>query len=104
MGFEAPRLAVQVKSWDAPIDIKVFNELQAAMANFGADLGLLVTWGGYTAPVGKEAARNFFKIRIWDADTLVQMIQEYYEQLPEDIQAELPLKRIWTLVQEEDEE
>ena len=45
-GFEAPRLAVQVKSLDAPIDIKVFNELQGSMTNFGADLGLIVTWGG----------------------------------------------------------
>jgi restriction system protein len=103
-GFETPRLAVQVKSWDTPIDIKVFNELQGAMASFGAELGLIVTWGGYKSTVEKEAARHFFKMRIWDADTLVQMIQEYYEKLPAAIQAELPLKRIWTLVQEEDED
>lgn len=104
LGFEPPHLAVQVKSLDEPIDIKVFNELQGAMTNFGAELGLIVTWGGYKSTVEKEAARHFFKMRVWDADTLVQMIQEYYELLPAAIQAELPLKRIWTLVQEEDEE
>jgi restriction system protein len=104
LGFETPRLAVQVKSWDAPIDIKVFNELQGAMASFGAELGLIVAWGGYKSTVEKEAARHFFKMRIWDADILVQMIQENYGKLPAAIQAELPLKRIWTLVQEEDEE
>lgn len=104
LGFEPPRLAVQVKSYDTPIDIKVFNELQGAMTNFGAELGLIVTWGGFKSTVEKEAARHFFKMRVWDADTLVQMVQEYYDKLPASIQAELPMKRIWMLVQEEDEE
>jgi len=36
------------------------------------------------------------------AADLVGMIQTYYDQLPEAVQAELPLKRIWTLVQSED--
>jgi restriction system protein len=103
LGFEMPRLAVQVKSLDDPIDIKIFNELQGAMTNFGAELGLIVTWGGYKSTVEKEAVRHFFKMRIWDADTLVQMIQEYYEKLSPAIQTELPLKQIWTLVQEEEE-
>ena len=51
----------------------------------------------YKSTVEKEAARHFFKMKIWDADTLVQMIQDNYENLPEDIQAELPLKRIWVI-------
>jgi restriction system protein len=42
-------------------------------------------------------------MKIWDADTLVQMIQDNYENLPEDIQADLPLKRIWTLVRGEED-
>jgi restriction system protein len=102
-GFEVPRIAVQVKSFDDPIDIKVFNELQGSMTNFGADQGLIVTWGGYKNTVEKEAARHFFKMKIWDANTLVQMIQDNYENLSEEIQAELPLKQIWALVPEDEE-
>lgn len=102
LGFEAPRLAVQVKSSDTPVDVGVLRELQGVMSTFGADLGLVVAWGGYKGTVEKEAARQFFKIRLWDSNELVSMIQNYYEQLPADIQAELPLKRIWALVPEEE--
>jgi len=59
---------------------------------------LIVAWGGFQGQVEKEAARQYFKIRLWDADDLVQMIQENYDNLPEDIQNELPLKRIWVLI------
>ena len=102
LGFDRPRLAVQVKSGDSPIDIKIFHELQGVMKNFGAEQGLLVAWGGYKSSVEKEAARHFFEIRLWDADDLVRMIQTHYENLPDDIQADLPLKRIWTLVLSEE--
>ncbi|MEN6443520.1 MAG: restriction endonuclease [Methanoregula sp.] len=102
LGFDAPRIAVQVKSQDAPIDIKIFHELQGVIKNFGADQGLLVAWGGYKSSVAKESIRHFFEIRLWDAEDLVRMIQTHYEDLPDDIQAELPLKRIWALVLEEE--
>lgn len=102
IGFDQPRIAVQVKSSDAPIDVSVVRELQGVMSSFGADMGLIVSWGGYKGTVEKEAARQFFKIRLWDADNLVRMLEENYDKLPEEIQAELPLKRIWTLVQEEE--
>jgi len=59
---------------------------------------------GFRGVVEKEAVRQYFKIRLWDADNLVQMIQENYDNLPEDIQSELPLKRIWILLPEEEEE
>lgn len=103
LGFDAPRLVVQVKSGKGPVDVGVMRELTGVMASFGADSGLIVAWGGYRGVVEKENARQFFKIRLWDADMLVKMIQENYELLPEDIQAELPLKRIWILVPEEEE-
>lgn len=102
LGFEPPRLIVQVKSSDTPVDVSVLRELQGVMSNFNADQGLFVAWGGFKGTVEKEAARQYFKIRLWDADYLVQMLQEHYDQLPDAIQAELPLKRIWTLVLEEE--
>ncbi len=102
LGFDSPRLAVQVKSSDAPASVNILRELQGVIENFNAEQGLLVVWGGHTSVLAKEAARHFFKIRIWDADDVVRMTQAYYENLPDDIQAELPLKRIWTLVPSEE--
>lgn len=102
MGFEEPRLCVQVKSSDQPLDVSVLRELQGVMPNFGASQALLVAWGGFKSSVTKEARRLFFNVRLWDADDLVDAILDNYEQLPEDLRAELPLKRIWTLVPEEE--
>lgn len=53
--------------------------------------------------VQRELAKEFFSIRLWDAGKLVGMILENYDGLPEDLKADLPLKRIWTLVLEDDE-
>lgn len=103
MGFDSPRLVVQVKSGDAPVDVKVVRELKGVMESFGAERGLIVAWGGYKGSVPKEAARNFFKLRLWDADDLVNAVLDNYENLPDTLQAELPLKRIWTLVLDEEE-
>jgi restriction system protein len=102
LGFDQPRMVVQVKSGEGSVDVKVVRELQGVMKHFGAEHGLVVAWGGYKAGVAKEAARSFFEIRLWDSDDLVRMIQAHYDDLPDDIQAELPLKRIWTLVLSEE--
>lgn len=102
LGFDPPRLAVQVKSGDDPIDVKIMRELQGVMKNFGATQGLIVAWGGYRQSVAKEAARLFFEIRLWDSGDLVRMIQAHYDGLPDGLQADLPLKRIWTLVPSEE--
>jgi restriction system protein len=101
MGFEAPRLVVQVKSSDTPADVRVLRELQGVMKSFGADRGLLVSWGGFKSSVYREARTLFFEIRLWDADDLIEALTDSYEDLPDDLQAELPLKRVWTLVLEE---
>lgn len=100
-GFDAPRLVVQVKSQDAPVDVSVLRELQGVMRQFSAEQGLLVAWGGVTKALAKEAQRLFFEIRIWDAGEVVRTLQHSYENLPEEVQADLPLKRIWVLAEHE---
>lgn len=42
LGFDAPRICVQVKSSAYPEDVKTIRELQGALNNFGADHGLFV--------------------------------------------------------------
>lgn len=101
MGFDRPRLCVQVKSQDSPVDVGVLRELQGILKNFSAEQGLLVALGGFKNSVITEARKVYFEIRLWDANDLVQNILENYGKLREDIRAELPLKRIWALVLEE---
>lgn len=98
MGFDAPMLAVQVKSSDTPIEVGVLRELQGVMRSFGAQQGLLVSWGGFRSSVPAEARKLFFEIRLWDAGQLVDALCACYPDLSDDLQAEVPLKRIWTLV------
>lgn len=101
MGFDQPRLCVQVKSGAQPVGVDILRQLQGVLHDFDAQHGLLVSWGGFRESVYREARRLFFQIRLWDGGTLVDELLACYDRLPEDLKAELPLKRIWTLVPEE---
>ncbi len=98
LGLEGPRMCVQVKSSNNPSDVTVFRGLQGSMATFKADEGLLVSWGGFNNAVQREARLSFFSVRLWDADDLLEAITRNYDNLPEELQKDLPLKRIWALV------
>lgn len=101
MGFDPPRLCVQVKSGSQIVDVKVLRELHGVISRFGADRGLLISWGGFRRSVYTEARQMFFQIRLWDSGEFVNNLLACYDRLPDEIKAELPLKRIWTLVMEE---
>ena len=102
LGFGSPRICVQVKSGATPADVRVLRELQGVLQSFGAEMGLLVSWGGFNQAIYNEARTKYFTIRLWDANDLVTALFANYDRLGDDIQAELPLKRIWVLVQEEE--
>ena len=99
LGFEAPRLCVQVKSSSSPVSVDVLRSLHGTMKAFGADQGLLVAWGGFKETVRTEAKTQFFSIRLWDSGELIRSVLANYEKLSPEIQAMLPLKRIWVLVE-----
>ncbi len=103
LGLDQPRLCVQVKSQNSPSDVMVYRSLQGSMQSFKADQGLLVCWGGFTKSVLAEARQSHFSVRLWDAGDLVAAIFRTYERLPAEIQADLPLKRVWMMVPEDDE-
>jgi restriction system protein len=69
------------------------------MSRVGADHGLLVAWGGIQGRVQEEARHDFFKVRIWTQEDIVSQLLALYERLDPNVQAELPLKRIWVLAQ-----
>lgn len=104
LGLDEPRLCVQVKAQTSPADVTILRTLQGSMQTFSARQGLLVCWGGFTKAAQSEARQSYFSVRLWESRDLVEAIYRTYEQLPAEIQAELPLKRAWMLVSEETEE
>ena len=98
LGLDAPRLCVQVKSQNSPADVTVYRTLQGAMQTYKVEQGLLVCWGGFNKSVRQESKQAHFMVRLWDSTDLVEVIYRNYERLPAEIQAELPLKRVWLLV------
>ncbi|HEU5048410.1 MAG TPA: restriction endonuclease [Rickettsiales bacterium] len=103
LGFGEQRICVQVKSGDAPVDSPTLDQLIGAMQKVNATHGLLVAWGGFKQSLEKERARQFFIVRLWDQNDLIQQIQQHYDKLEDEIKAELPLKRIWMIADIEKE-
>lgn len=103
LGFGQPRLCVEVKSESTPIDRPTVDKLLGAVTKFGADEGLFVAWGGFKSNVQKEMAASFFRVRLWTQKDLLEQLFEHYDQLDEDLRAELPLKRIWTVAAQDED-
>jgi restriction system protein len=102
LGFDQPRICVQVKSQDSPIDVSEFRELRGVMEANHAEHGVLVSWGGFKQSVLREATSAYFKIRLWDQGEFLKQLLAHYDQLPDELKTELPLKRIWALTPEEE--
>ena len=101
LGFGSPRLCVEVKSEAAQIDRPTVDKLLGAMTKFGADQGLFVAWGGFKASVPKEMAPSYFRMRLWNRTDFLEQLFANYDRLDEEIRAELPLKRVWTVALQE---
>lgn len=97
LGFGRPRLCIQVKTSDKPLERLVLDQLIGTMTNFQADQGLLVSWGGFNRAIEKETAAQFFRVRLWGQKEIIQELLANYDQLDDEIKAEIPLKRVWTL-------
>ena len=101
LGFNEPKIVVQVKSGKALVDAPTMRNLQGAARNFGADTALFVAWSGFTRGARQEATSQWFQLRIWDSGSLIDKITENYDRLPKEIQADLPLKQIWVLAHDD---
>jgi restriction system protein len=93
---------VEVKSEANPIDRPSVDKLMGAVTKFGAQEGLFVSWSGFKSNVQKELAASFFRVRLWSQTEILDAIFEVYDRLDEELKAELPLKRIWTVAIPED--
>jgi restriction system protein len=97
LGFDQPRICVQVKSGDSPLERPMLDQLVGAMANHKADYGMLVSWGGFKSTIQREEANHFFKVRLWTHKEIVNEFLHHYADLPEDIRETIPLKRVWII-------
>ena len=100
MGFGSPKICVQVKTEDTPIDRPTLDRLGGVMNNVQAEYGLLVSWNGFKDSVAREEGNQFFKIRLWDSTDVIKELFDNYEKLSSTIKAEIPLKQIWILSEE----
>ena len=100
-GFDQPRPCVQVKSGSGAEGQKTYNELLGVVSKFASQQGRLVSWGGFINPLKQDAKKDFFKIRLWDQGHLVDAVLQHYERLDDATTAELPLTRIWVMVNED---
>jgi restriction system protein len=103
LGLESPRIAVQVKSGSYVVEQPDLQGLIGSVQDTQADHGLIVSWGGFTAPVRRRLNELYFRVRLWSRDDFIDNLLSVYEALPEDIRAELPLRRVWTLVLDDDD-
>lgn len=103
LGFEPPRLVVQVKSGDFIADQPTLQALIGAVHDTNADQGLLVCWGGFKRTVEQRRNELFFRIRLWGRTEILAALFDVYDRLPEQLRAELPLRRTWMLVPKDEE-
>jgi len=104
LGFDAPRLVVQVKSGNIVVDHPTLQSLNGCIHDANADHGLIVSWSGFKPTVRKETNKQYFRVRFWGRDELIDALLSVYDRLPEGIRAALPLQRIWTLVPDDEED
>lgn len=102
LGLDSPTLIVEVKSEPTAIGAPVVRGLHSAMTQYAADQALLVAWGGVTSNASREFAQMRTRLRIWDADELLDRLFTTYDDLPTATKATLPLRMAWVLDDEDD--
>lgn len=95
LGMDSPKLVVQVKSQTGAVSDTVLQQLNGAIHRFQADQALLVTFGGVTGPAKTYLETQYFNIRVWTIDDIIQSIYKHYPVLDNEMKARLPLKQIW---------
>ena len=90
-----------MKSGHNAVILSDYNRLQGSIGSFGAEHGLLVGLGGFTKDVRNENERSFFQIRLWGPNDLAEKLLETYDDLPDDIRSEIPLRNRRILIETE---
>ena len=99
MGFDDDsRICIQVRADDLPV--ATLDKFLGTMNDVGANYGLLVSWGGFKSNVEQERSNEFFRVRLWNQNDLIDQVLVHYEELDNYIKGEIPLKSFWTIASE----
>lgn len=101
LGLESPRIVAQVKSGNYVVQHTDLQSLIGTVQDTQADYALLVSWNGFTAPTRHRQNELFFRVRFWGREQILDNLFSVYDRLPEEIRADLPLRRTWMLVPDE---
>lgn len=104
LGLSEPKLCIQVKSQEAPVDVGVYRELRDKTTTIKATHGLLVSWGGFKSSVTHEAKNDVFLIQLWGPNEIIEELLKNYPKLSPEIKAAMPLKQIWIITESDEEE
>jgi len=101
MGFDDDsRICIQVKADDLPV--ATLDKFLGTMNDVGANYGLLVSWGGFKSNVEQERSNEFFRVRLWNQNDLIDQVLAHYEELDNYIKGEIPIKSFWTIASDLD--
>jgi len=92
LGFESPRIKVQVKHRRSPAGGPDIRNLVGTLGE--GEKGLFVSTGGFTTEARNEARRNP-RLTLVNAQELVELLTEHYEQLETDYKTLVPLRKVW---------
>ncbi|MBI2891594.1 MAG: restriction endonuclease [Nitrospirae bacterium] len=99
LGTRPPRIKVQVKRQDQPINVDGLRSFMALLGD--EDVGLFVSAGGFTKDAHEEArTQEKRRVTLVDLERLVDMWIEHYGKLEEPARRRLPLQPIWFLAPE----
>ena len=92
-GFEDPRIVVEVKHRN---NAMTSQEIRSFIGGrHEADKGLYVSTGGFTKDARYEAERARIPLTLMDLDDLVKALLERYEDMDVEMQALIPLRKIY---------
>jgi transcriptional regulator with XRE-family HTH domain len=92
-GGSSPPMYVFMRT-ERKADLATLQNFRRAADLCHAELGMLVCWDGFTPNAASEARRVSW-ITLLDADGTTQAFLDEYEQLPEEMRARIPLKKVW---------
>jgi len=92
LGVKRPLLKVQCKSGTGAISSPEVQALNGTLAD--NELGLFIALGGFKPPA-RQVAEGMPKMRLLDADELVDLILDHYSELADEAKEVLRLRRVW---------
>lgn len=98
LGFEKPRIKVQVKNYKEKnrIDVKPIRELRGLL-NANEHIGIFITSSYFTKDAEMFARQSDIHIKLIDRDDFIELWQNNYHKMNEEEKALLPLHPIYFL-------